>query len=94
MDSFRFRWINSKCNYHKHEKGESVKQQHLYDHFILEDHTQFVNDVWIIFIDKADTTDPLKREQHWRNTLKTLVQYALNVCERLHVWLHDVFKLL
>ena len=32
---------------------------------MLEDHTQFVN-VSIIFIDKTDPTDPLKREQYWR----------------------------
>ena len=68
--SFCFRWNNYKCNYHKHAKGESVKRQHLYDHFMLEDHTQFVNDVSIFFIDKSDLTDPLKREQYWRHTLK------------------------
>ena len=63
VDSFHFRWNNYKCNCHKHTKGESVKQQHLYDHFMLEDRTQFVNDVSIIFIDKTDPTDPLKRKQ-------------------------------
>ena len=73
VDSFCFRWNNFKCNYHKHAKDESVKQQHLYDHFILEDHTQFVNDALIIFIDKTDPTDPLKREQYWRHTLETLM---------------------
>ena len=45
VDSFRFRWNNCKCNCYKHAKGESVKQQHLYGHFMLEDHAQFVNDV-------------------------------------------------
>ena len=63
IDSFRFRWNNYKCNCLKHARVESVKQQHLYDHFIVEDHTQFLNNVSIIFIDKADPTDPLKREQ-------------------------------
>ena len=92
VDNFRFRWNNYKCNCYKHAKGEPVKQQHLYDHFMLEDHTQFVNDVSIIFIDKTDPTDPLKREQYWRHTLKTLVPYGLNVSES--VWLHDICKLL
>ena len=59
---------------------------------MLEDHTQFVNDVSIIFIDKTDPTDPLKREQYWRHTLKTLVPYGLNVSES--VWLQDICKLL
>ena len=66
VGSFRFRWNNYKCNCHKHGKGDSVKKQHLYDHFILEDHTQFVSDASITFIDKTDPTDPLKREQYWR----------------------------
>ena len=64
VDSFQLRWNNYKCNYQKHAKGELVNQQHLYDHFILEDHTQFVNDVSIIFIDKTDPSDPLKREYY------------------------------
>ena len=62
-------------------KGESVKQKYLYDHFMLEDYAQFVNDASIIFIDKTDPTDPLKGEQYCRYTLKTLVQYDLNVSE-------------
>ena len=75
VDSFCFRWNNFKYNYHKHAKDESVKQQHLYDHFMLEDHTQFVNDAVIIFIDKIDPTDPLKREQYWRHILETLIPF-------------------
>ena len=59
---------------------------------MLEDHTQFVNDASITFIDKTDPTDPLKREQYWRHTLKTLVPHGLNVSES--VWLHDICKLL
>ena len=59
---------------------------------MLEEHTQFVSDVSIIFIDKTDLTDPLKKEQYWRHTLKTLVPYDLNVSES--VWLHNICKLL
>ena len=81
VDSFRFRRNNYKCNCYKQAKGESVKQRHLYDQFMLEGHTQFVNDISIIFIDKTDPIDPLKREQYWRHTLKTLVLYGLNVSE-------------
>ena len=92
VERFCFRWKNYKCNCRNHAKGESVKQQYLYDHFMLEDHTQFVNDASITFIDKTDPTDPLKREQYWRHTLKTLVPHGLNVSES--VWLHDICKLL
>ena len=38
---------------------------------MLEDHTHFVNDASIIFIDKTDTTDPLKRKLYWRHTTGT-----------------------
>ena len=48
---------------------------------MLEDGTQFVNDASIIFIDKKDPTDALKREQYRRRTLETLVPYGLKVCE-------------
>ena len=48
---------------------------------MLEDHTQFVNDVSIIFIDMTDPNDPLKREQYWRHVLKSLVPYGLNISE-------------
>ena len=81
VDSFRFKWNNYKCNCYKHAEAESVKQKHLYGNFMLEEHMQFVNDVSIIFTDKTDPTDPLKREQHWRHTLKALVPYGLNVSE-------------
>ena len=56
------------CNCHKHAKDELVKQQRLYD-------------ASIIFIDNADPTNPLKREQYWRHTFKTLVPHGLNVSE-------------
>ena len=70
VDSFCFRWNNYKCTCHKHAKGESLKQQHIYDHFMLEGLMQFVNYVSIIFSDKTDPTDPLKREQYWKHALK------------------------
>ena len=38
---------------------------------MLEDHTHFVNDASIIFIDKTDSTDLLKRKLYWRHTAGT-----------------------
>ena len=60
VNSFRFRYSNYNYNYHKHAKSESVKQQHLYDHFMLEG-------VSVIFIDKTDPTDLLTLS--WRSPL-------------------------
>ena len=48
---------------------------------MLEGHTQFVNDASINFIDRTNPTDPLKREQYWRHTLKALVPYRVSVSE-------------
>ena len=39
----------------------------------------FLNDVSITFIDKTDPSDPLRREDYWRQTLKTMVPYGLNI---------------
>ena len=81
VDNFRFRWNNYKCCSRKHTEGKSVKQRHLYDHFIEKDHKEFLQDVSITFIDKTDPSDPLKREKYWRDTLKTLAPYGLNISE-------------
>ena len=39
------------------------------------------NDVEIAFVDKIDSSEPTKREEFWRNKLKTLAPYDLNVEE-------------
>ena len=47
-------------------------QQHLFEHFSSESHSGFLDDVSIIFIDKADPKGPNKLEHYWRHTLKTV----------------------
>ena len=32
-----------------------------------------------IFIYKTDPSDPLKREDYWRRTLKTMAHFGLNI---------------
>ena len=54
-------------------------QQHLFEHFSSEGHNNFLDDVSIIFIDKADPKDPNKREYYWRHTFKTMALQGLNV---------------
>ena len=41
----------------------------------------FLVDVSITFIDKADPSDSLKKEDYWRSTLKTIVPSGLNIEE-------------
>ena len=81
VDNFCLRWNNYKSCWGKHTVGKSVKQKHLYEHFTEKDHEGFLQDVSIIFIDKTDPSDPLKREKYWRDTLKTLAPEGLNISE-------------
>ena len=53
-------------------------QQHLFEHFSSEGHSNFLDDVSIIFIDKTDPKGPNKREHYWRHTHKTMASYGLN----------------
>ena len=54
-------------------------QEHLFSHFSMAGHNGFLSDVCITFIDKTDLSDPLPREDHWRQTPKTMVPYGLNI---------------
>ena len=38
----------------------------------------FVNDALVTFIDITHPSDPLKREDYWRSTLKTMAPLGLN----------------
>ena len=55
----------------------------MHDHFLSEGHNGLINDVKIVFIDKTDSSDLTRREEFWRNKLKTLAPYSLNVEEQL-----------
>ena len=56
-------------------------QKYFHDHFLSKGHNGMINDVEIVFIDKTDPSDPTRREEFWRNKLKTLVAYGLDVEE-------------
>ena len=42
-------------------------------------HNVFLNDVSITFIDKTDPSDPLRREDYWRQTLQIMFPYGTNI---------------
>ena len=52
-------------------------------HFSSPDHNGFLNDVSVTFIDKTDPSDPLKRENFWRETLMTMAPYGFNIEDSL-----------
>ena len=80
-ERFRFRWNNYKSCQRKAERGEDCMQKYFHDHFLSEGHNGLIDDVEIVFIDKTDPSDPTRREEFWRNKLKTLAPYGLNVEE-------------
>ena len=62
-------------NYRKAERGEDCMQKYFHDHNGL------INDVEIVFIDKTDLSDTTRKGEFWRNKLKTLALYGLNMEE-------------
>ena len=79
VDEFRLRWNNYKSNNRKHQRLEPCLQEHLFEHFNEEGHHGFLKDVSITFIDKTDLSKPLKRENYWKNVLKTMACLGLNI---------------
>ena len=78
VDKFRWRWNNYKSNDRKFQRLEPCMQVLLFSHFSMAVHNGFLNDVSITFIDKTDPSDPLRREDYWRQALKTMALYGLN----------------
>ena len=56
-------------------------QQHLFEHFSVEGHHSFLEDVSITLIDKTDPSNSLQKENYWRSTLKAMMPWGLNVEE-------------
>ena len=78
LDDFWFRWNNYKDNNRKYERSETCMQEHLFSYFSSPGHNGFLNDVSITFIDKTDPSDPLKREDYWNRTLKTMAPHGFD----------------
>ena len=62
-------------------QGQVVKQKHLHDHLKQKNHDEFKREASIIFINKTDPLDRLKREHYRRCTFKKLVTYDLSTSE-------------
>ena len=76
-DRFRLHWNNYKDNDTKFLKEEICIQQHLFEHFSGDGHSNFLDDVSITFIDKTDPKD--RCEHYWRHTLRTMAPDGLNI---------------
>ena len=78
-DNFRGRWNNYKYKSKSFIRGEKCMLEHIYKHFESEGHTEFLDDVSITLIHKTDSSNPIKSENYWMRTLKTIAPYGLNV---------------
>ena len=56
-------------------------QQHMFNHFCTPGHCRFLEDASLTFIDKTDPSDPLKMEDYWRSTPKTMAPFRVNIEE-------------
>ena len=54
-------------------------QEYLFIYFSMAGHGGFLNDVSITSIDKTDLSDLFRRKYYWRQTLKTMALYGLNI---------------
>ena len=79
VDKFRRRWNNYKSNGRRFQRFKTCMQEHLFSYFSMAGHDGFLNDVSTTFIEKADSSDPLQREDYWKQTLKTIVPYGLDI---------------
>ena len=52
-------------------------QQHLFNNFSTSDYCGFLENVLLNFIDKPDSSDPLKQEMYQKNMLKTITLFGL-----------------
>ena len=70
-ERFKLRQNNYMSFQRKAERGEDCIQKYFYDHFLREGHNGLINDVEIVLICKTDPSEPTKRQEFWRNKLKT-----------------------
>ena len=64
MGDIRYRWNNYKSSPREFDRKDSCMQEHLYRHFSTPGHTEL---------------DPMKREDYWIKTLKSIASYVVNI---------------
>ena len=89
-DEFRHRWKNYKDNNQKSLRGEDHKQADFLPHFQRADHSGFINNTEIIFVDKTDPSDSTRGEDFWTNTLKTRYPQGLNNIDPYHWCIYGI----
>ena len=74
-------WNNLKTGARKAASSntESSKQQFLQNHFLQDDHHEFLEDVEVTLIDKTQASNPTKTGYNRMKTFKTLYPGGLNL---------------
>ena len=81
VDQFHSRFNNYKSDSRKYSQRGSCMQQHFSNHFCTSGNAGFLYNVFVTFIDKTDPSVPLKWEEYWRRTLKTMAPFGVNIEE-------------
>ena len=76
------RWTNYKSDSRKHDQGATCMQQHLFNHLCASGHSGFLGDALLVFIDKTDPSDHLKKEGYWSSMLK-MTPFKFNIEESI-----------
>ena len=71
-EEFGLRWDNFKSSDHKYQTLELFIQHYLFEHFNSQGHYCFLDEISTTFIDKADSSELLKRKIYRRSILKTI----------------------
>ena len=83
IDQLQSRLNNCKRDCKKYGQGASASYMYaktFFNHFYTSSYTSgFLENISLTFIDKTDFFDPLKREDYWRSTVKTMAPFGLNI---------------
>ena len=79
MNIYIYIYIYIQYKLHKNNTREVYYSEFHVEYFNGEGHHGFSEDVSITFIHKTDPSEPLKRENYWKNVLKTMAPLGLNI---------------
>ena len=79
VDRSRLSWNNYKsCQRNTADRG-TPNQNYFHQHFLSDGPNRLINDCETIFIDKAYSSDPSRREFFWMRVLKTIIPLGINI---------------
>ena len=74
-----YRWNNYKNNSRSRDCNQPCIQNQKFGHYSIAAHIGFLEHDSITLIDKTDSSDSLKRRDHWRQTFCFMAPYGLKI---------------